>query len=98
MSTPLQSLITAGTKLWLDSIDPELVKANRAMGATGATSNPIIISKLLGTHRFDDQITKFAAEGLDDAGLAWKMTDLWFPKHKKFFCLFGLLPKVMMVM
>ena len=85
MTTPLQSLITAGTKLWLDSIDPELVKANRAMGATGATSNPIIISKLLGTHRFDDQITKFAAEGLDDAGLAWKMTDLLVSQAQEVF-------------
>ena len=85
MTTPLQSLITAGTKLWLDSIDPELVKANRAMGATGATSNPIIISKLLGTHRFDEQITKFAAEGLDDAGLAWKMTDLLVSQAQEVF-------------
>ena len=26
--SPLQSLIASGTKLWLDSIDPELVKKN----------------------------------------------------------------------
>ena len=56
MTTPLQSLIATGTKLWLDSIDPDLVKSNRAMGATGATSNPIIVSDILKTGRYDDQI------------------------------------------
>ena len=85
MTTPLQSLITAGTKLWLDSIDPELVKSNRAMGATGATSNPIIVSKLLGTHRFDDQISKFASEGLNDEELAWKMTDILVAQAQEVF-------------
>ena len=28
----LRSLIATGTKLWLDSIDPDLVKKNRALG------------------------------------------------------------------
>ncbi len=32
--TPLQSLVATGTKLWLDSIDPDLVKA------TGPTAPP----------------------------------------------------------
>ena len=31
MATPLQSLIDSGTKLWLDSVDPELVQINRAL-------------------------------------------------------------------
>jgi transaldolase len=75
MSTPLQSLIQAGTKLWLDSIDPQLVKENRAMGATGATSNPIIVSDILKTGKFDSQMAEFAKQGLDDESLAWKMTD-----------------------
>ncbi len=35
MNSPLESLIATGTKLWLDSIDPELVKLNRSLGATG---------------------------------------------------------------
>lgn len=56
MPTPLESLVASGTKLWLDSIDPDLVVENRKFGATGATSNPIIISDLLRTGRFDDQI------------------------------------------
>lgn len=75
MTSPLQSLIAAGTKLWLDSIDPELVARNRALGATGATSNPIIIADLLKTGRFDDQIVGLAKQGLDDTAIAWKMTD-----------------------
>lgn len=73
--TPLQSLIGTGTKLWLDSIDPELVKSNRAEGATGATSNPIIVSDLIKTGRFDAGIQALLKEGLDDESIAWKMTD-----------------------
>jgi transaldolase len=73
--TPLQSLIATGTKLWLDSIDPQEVKLNRALGATGATSNPIIIADLIKTGRFDDLITAFLREGLDDEALAWRITD-----------------------
>src|SRR5437660_959720 len=71
----LRSLIATGTKLWLDSIDPDLVRKNRALGATGATSNPIIVSDLLKTGRFDDQIAGLIKEGLDDEALAWVMTD-----------------------
>src|SRR5689334_7283583 len=74
--SPLQSLIACGTKLWLDSIDPTEVARNRALGASGATSNPIIVSDLIKTGRFDDHITQFIRDGLDDKGLAWKMTDL----------------------
>ena len=71
----LQSLIASGTKLWLDSIDPDLVAENRALGATGATSNPIIISDLIKTGRFDDDIIELIEEGKDDRTIAWEMTD-----------------------
>jgi transaldolase len=71
----LKSLIATGTKLWLDSIDPDLVKKNRALGATGATSNPIIVSDLIKTGRFDPLIERFMDEGKDDAAIAWAMTD-----------------------
>ena len=37
MTQPIQSLVQAGSKIWLDSIDPDLVQRNRALGATGAT-------------------------------------------------------------
>ena len=66
MSQSLTSLINSGTKLWLDSIDPDLVKENRAQGATGATSNPIIVANLLKTGRFDDQISSLISSGADD--------------------------------
>ena len=75
MSEALKSLIRCGTKLWLDSIDPNLVRENRAMGATGATSNPIIVADLLKTGRFDRSIEKLIQQGQDDESIAWQMTD-----------------------
>jgi transaldolase len=74
--TPLQSLVAAGTKLWLDSVDPQEVKANRALGATGATSNPIIIADIVKTGALDDFMVKLIREGHDDdTALAWDLTD-----------------------
>jgi transaldolase len=75
MSQGLKSLIDSGTKLWLDSIDPELVRSSRELGATGATSNPIIVSDLIKTGRFDDQIQKLMTTGADDNTVAWQLTD-----------------------
>jgi transaldolase len=83
--TPLQSLVAAGTKLWLDSVDPTEIAANRGFGATGATSNPIIIADLLKTGRFDGDIEKFAKEGLDDEAIAWAMTDKLVKDAQKVF-------------
>ena len=71
----LESLIASGTKLWLDSVDPDLVLENRAAGATGATSNPVIISDLIKTGRFDDRIASLVATGLDDDAIAWSLAD-----------------------
>ena len=73
--TPLQSLVTSGTKLWLDSIDPDLVKRDRQEGATGATSNPIIIADLIKTGRFDAEIARLAKEKLPAEDVTWKLTD-----------------------
>jgi len=73
--TPLQSLVATGTKLWLDSGHPQEVAANRALGATGATSNPIIIGDIIKTGRFDGDIVRLIREGQDDEALAWKLTD-----------------------
>jgi transaldolase len=75
VSTPLESLVAAGTKVWLDSIDPAEVARNRPWGATGATSNPIIIADLIKTGRFDQEITRLLHEGLEDTEIAWEMTD-----------------------
>lgn len=75
MTTPIESLLATGTKLWLDSVDPELVRSNRAFGVTGATSNPIIVADLLASGRFDNQIERLVNDGHDDSTIAWKMTD-----------------------
>lgn len=71
----LASLIATGTKLWLDSVDPDLVRAARAAGATGATSNPVIISDLIQTGRFDRRIAERIAAGNDDHTIAWTLAD-----------------------
>src|SRR4051812_34287057 len=76
MSTPLESLVVSGTKLWLDSVDPDEIKRNRAWGATGATSNPIIVADLIKTGRFDEPLVRLLQEGVDDETIAWRMTDL----------------------
>lgn len=71
----LKSLIASGTKLWLDSIDPDLVEKNRRMGATGATSNPIIISDIIKSGAFDDRITSLLNDGRRDDEIAWALAD-----------------------
>jgi transaldolase len=73
--TPLQSLVRSGTKLWLDSVDPDEIARNFKLGATGATSNPIIISDLIKTGRFDADLARFMEAGQDDAAVAWAITD-----------------------
>lgn len=73
--TPLQSLVACGTKVWLDSVDPDEVRTNVALGATGATSNPIIVSDLIQTGRFDRELADLSAQGLDDETIAWRLTD-----------------------
>ena len=71
----LKSLIATGTKLYLDSIEPELVKKNFALGASGATSNPIIISDIIKGGAFDEKIAALVGKGLDDSAIAWELTD-----------------------
>ncbi len=83
--TPLESIIKSGTKLWLDSVDPDLVHKNRALGATGATSNPVIVSDLIKTGRFDGRINELLKTGQDDNAIAWQLTDELCVQHRKFF-------------
>lgn len=75
MATGISSLIESGTKVWLDSVDPDEVAKNKAIGISGATSNPIIIAGLLESGRFDDVMAKHMADDISDEALAWKMTD-----------------------
>jgi transaldolase len=73
--SPLESLIRCGTKLWLDSVDPELVAENRRLGATGATSNPVIVSDLIKSGRFDEAMEQLFQQDLTDSQIAWQLTD-----------------------
>lgn len=75
MPTPLESLRQSGTKLWLDSVDPDLLEKNLDLGATGATSNPAIISDLIRTGRYDTLISELLSEGFDDDDIAWGLAD-----------------------
>ncbi|MFM8435788.1 MAG: transaldolase family protein [Planctomycetia bacterium] len=75
MAAGLASLVATGTKLWLDSVDPDLVREARAAGATGATSNPVIISDLIKTGRFDRRIAECIARGDGDHDIAWTLAD-----------------------
>ncbi|MBC7661618.1 MAG: transaldolase [Chitinophagaceae bacterium] len=75
MSSPLLTLVKSGTKLWLDSIDPELVALSKTQGATGATSNPIIVANLVKSGKFDKDIKALRAQGLTGSELAWALTD-----------------------
>src|ERR1044071_8750428 len=76
MATGLRSLIECGTKLWLDSIDPTFLRINRERGATGATSNPIIVADIIKTGRFDAELAALVERGLSDEQIAWELTDL----------------------
>lgn len=71
----IKSLIATGTKVWLDSVDPAYVRKNRTLGATGATSNPIIISDIIKAGGMDDKITDLAEKGHDDDVIAWELDD-----------------------
>ncbi|MEQ9460071.1 MAG: transaldolase family protein [Phycisphaeraceae bacterium] len=76
MTSPLQSIVAQGTRLWLDSIDPDEITRNKALGASGATSNPIIVADLIKTGRFDDSLnTFFEQPNLSDEDVAWAVTD-----------------------
>lgn len=75
MPTPLESLVASGTRLWLDSIDPELIEESRGCGISGATSNPIIIANLIRTGRFDAELAELLDRDLDDHQVAWQLAD-----------------------
>ena len=65
----LESLIATGTKVWLDGVEPNEIAKNRDWGITGATSNPTIVSKIIGHGHFDDRISDLIAQGLTPEAL-----------------------------
>ncbi|HYO07536.1 MAG TPA: transaldolase family protein [Tepidisphaeraceae bacterium] len=71
----LKSLVATGTKVWSDSIDPEIVKAAPAKGISGATSNPIIIADIIKKGGFDQRISELIEQGMDDSAIAWQLDD-----------------------
>ncbi|MGV3483658.1 MAG: transaldolase family protein [Planctomycetaceae bacterium] len=75
MTSPLQSLIDTGTKLYLDSVLPKEVDKNLAWGAVGATSNPAIIAGIVDAGGLDDTIESLLAAGHDDETIAWALTN-----------------------
>jgi transaldolase len=71
----LTSLIATGTKVWLDGVEPDELQKNRAWGVTGATSNPTIVSKIIGRGHFDGRISELIGQGLTDDQIAWALDD-----------------------
>src|SRR3954462_2141066 len=82
----LKQLSSTGTKVWLDSIEPKQVKKNRAMGATGATSNPIIIADIIKAGGFDEKISDLAEQGLSEAESAGSSTISSCATRSRFSC------------
>lgn len=75
MAKALASLISTGTKLYLDSVDPTEVDKNLEWGAVGATSNPAIISAIVKAGGLDSRIESLLSQGMDDESIAWELTD-----------------------
>ena len=75
MSAGLKALIESGTKLWLDSVDPHLIRVNRVLGATGATSNPLIVADIIKTGSLDQKLARLLEQGFTDEQVAWQLTD-----------------------
>jgi transaldolase len=71
----LKSLIDTGTKVWSDSIDPDVIKSAPGLGITGATSNPIIIAGIIKQGGLDQRIGQLIEQGLDDSTIAWTLND-----------------------
>jgi transaldolase len=70
----LKALTAAGTKVWSDSVDPDVLGKLVPQGISGATSNPIIISDLIKSGRFDEHLKSLMAD-MNDSAVAWAMTD-----------------------
>ena len=71
----IQTIVDAGSKVWQDSVDPDLLDKFIPAGITGATSNPKIISDLIDSGRFDAKLTELLEAHDDDYEVAWGLTD-----------------------
>src|SRR5580704_9395716 len=82
---PIESLIAAGSKVWIDSIDPQLMQRDRALGITGATSNPIIVSDLIQSGLLNREIEQAVSKESSDYDIAWDLTDLLVRRAQRLF-------------
>src|SRR5262245_52288979 len=81
----LKTLTAAGTKVWSDSVDPDVIKAAPGKGITGATSNPIIIADILKGGGFDEKMSELIDKGMSDADIAWWLDDYLVKEAQKAF-------------
>lgn len=81
----LASLIATGTKVWLDGVEPDEIRKNWSLGITGATSNPAIVSKIIGHGHFDGRIGELIEQGLTDDQIAWELDDELVKSAQKVF-------------
>ena len=81
----LSSLMRTGTKVWLDGVEPDEIEKNRDWGITGATSNPTIVSKIIGRGHFDGRIGELIGQGLTDDQIAWALDDELVESAQKVF-------------
>src|SRR5438105_1391281 len=81
----LASLMATGTKVWLDGVEPDEIGKNRDWGITGATSNPTIVSKIIGRGHFDGRIREMIEHGLTDDQIAWELDDELVKSAQKVF-------------
>jgi transaldolase len=81
----LASLTATGTKVWLDGVEPDEIEKNRSWGITGATSNPAIVSKIIGRGHFDGRISELIGQGLTDDQIAWELDDELVKSAQKVF-------------
>ena len=71
----LASLIATGTKVRLDGVDPDELEKNCGWGLTGATSNPAIVSRIIGRGGFDESIHELVEQGRTDHQIAWELNE-----------------------
>src|SRR4051812_21241323 len=81
----LKALVASGTKVWSDSVDPDVIRSALAKGITGATSNPIIIADILKKGGFDEKISELIEQGLSDSDIAWWLDDYLVSEAQKAF-------------
>ena len=71
----IKQLVSTGTKVWSDSVEPSVIDSALDRGITGATSNPIIIADIIKEGGLDERIGQLIKLGLDDSAIAWRLND-----------------------